>query len=191
MSGNAALAAAKRRRNPAFAPEGGQIQHEHQEQPVQRVKSVVELLVEHDRKIFVLEKRMQIVREATGTDGNMTSPGNNSAAVANNAENLAKANGIELKLMKGTLTKQTKTLADLQSLITTLRATLNAQTAEITRLKQLKDDVDTLKKTANEKDNHDENEDDENGDDDEDDENEDDDEENDNKSKIQLKVKEK
>ena len=176
MSGNAALAAAKRRRNPAFSPDGGQFnQLQQEEQPVQRVKSVVELLVEHDRKIFVLEKRMHIVREATGTDGNNThQSGNNSSTVANNAENLAKANAVELKLMKGTVTKQTKTLAELQSLITTLRATLNSQAAELNRFKLLKDDVDALKKTANDK-NKDE-------DDDEDDEDD---------TKIQLNVNEK
>jgi len=143
MSGNAALAAAKRRRNPALAGEAGRHLASQLEKVPRKVQSVPELLVEHDRKLFVLEKKF----DETHLNEDNANTGA-SGSVANNAENLAKSNAIEIKLLKATVTKQGKALQDVHSLLTTVRATLNTQTAEINRLKSLREDVDALKKAS-------------------------------------------
>ena len=147
MSGNAALAAAKRRRNPATANEPSHpSMQEQMQKPVRKPQSVPELLVEHDRKIFVLERKLEDTQLAGGTaqDGQ-------SVAVANNAENMAKGNAAEIKMLKGAMMKQAKSFQDSQTLLTTLRATLNTQTAELNGLKSIRDELAELKESINKK----------------------------------------
>ncbi len=172
MSGNAALAAAKRRRNPAMASNAGGQNMQQLQKPVRKVQSIPELVVEHDRKIFILEKKL----EDTQNNGGNIDEGQN-IAVANSAENMAKTNAAEIKMLKSTVAKQAKSLSDVQSLLTTLRATLNTQAAELTSFKSLKDDVDALKKTPTN-----------NNETDEDEETEEDGE---NDTKVELKVNDK
>ena len=142
MSGNAALAAAKRRRNPAMAQNNEQTMQQVQK-PVRKAQNIQELVLEHDRRIFMMEK--EITQQKSNQSNTDTGEG---LAVANSAENMAKTNSAEIKLLKSTVAKQAKALSDAQTLLTTLRATLNTQTAELNSYKSLKDDIAALKIAA-------------------------------------------
>lgn len=143
MSGNAALAAAKRRRNPGS---GNMVDQFNQHEVVPEVRkeyNIQSLVAEHDFKIFKLEKLVS--SGATPSSGANTN-GEQMMGAVNNAENLAKANAVELRLLKTTVQKQTKMQQETNSLLITLRATLNTQTAEINTLRSQNEEFYASKK---------------------------------------------
>jgi hypothetical protein len=148
MSGNAALAAAKRRRN---APSGmvnesssnnflDQSRSDEQSGESRKTYNLQSLVKEHDYKIFKLERSLS----SESGSGNEQLTGS-----VNNAENLAKANAVEIRLLKLTVQKQTKMQQETNSLLTTLRATLNAQTAEFNTLRTQSNELYALKNLEN------------------------------------------
>ena len=130
MSGNAALAAAKRRRNPAS---GNIVDHSSSQEiePIsKKTYSFQSLISEHDFKIFKLEK---LISNTSSNSSNINQE--QIIGLVNNAENMAKTNSAEIRLLKSTVQKQNKMQQEINSLLTTLRATLNAQTSELNTLR--------------------------------------------------------
>tara|TARA_B100001093_G_C26852859_1_gene1025925 strand:+ start:753 stop:1259 length:507 start_codon:yes stop_codon:yes gene_type:complete len=137
MSGNAALQAARRRRNPVEVPEPMSDNMEMLDKNVKfsdnndfdeslkknrdnsNPQTIRFYVNEHDKAIFLLERKVELLLQKAGdTD-------------TNELTNLTQSNNTELKLLKTTLTKQQKQLSDLSNLVTTLRATLANQNNQI------------------------------------------------------------
>jgi len=150
MSGNAALAAAKRRRNPVEQQSGysrGEpMMNMMSEEPLlaktmsnreitsdglrknktSQIRDVNELIFEHDKLLFILERRFEALEEKGGM-------GNDSTANAE-LENFTRNTNSELKLLKTSLQKQQKSVQDLTSLVTSLRGTISNQNNTIADL---------------------------------------------------------
>ena len=149
MSGNAALAAAKRRRNPveqqsSFSRDP-QMSMMPEEEPIltktmtergvnnqglkvnrtSQIKDVTQLIFEHDKLLFILERRLDMLEENGGS-----STGGNSAEL----ENYTRNTNSELKLLKTSLVKQQKSMQELTTLVTSLRGTISNQNATIADL---------------------------------------------------------
>jgi len=159
MSGNAALAAARRRRNPVEVPEVHKKTNSHffddsmiggeallqnylsssdvnenglRVNKTSQAKNIQELVLEHDKLLFVLERKIdKLVMESTDP---------NKSGGLEELESYTRTTNSEIKLMKSTLQKQQKSLQDLTSLVTSLRATISNQNNTITELtEQLSD----------------------------------------------------
>ena len=153
MSGNAALAAAKRRRNPVeqqsgYLPNNQMSSMMLEEEPLlskamsntgitsdglrknrtSQIKDVNELIFEHDKLLFILERRL----ESLEGDG-----GNNGSGTTNaELENFTKNTNSEIKLLKASLIKQQKNIQELSSLVTSLRGTISNQNTTIADLSE-------------------------------------------------------
>lgn len=139
MSGNAALAAARRRRGEdptqnIEPPRSSMKQTQNQNQfydtsnynrdPDTKM-TPVQCILEHDKQIWVLERKIETLAQ-----GNI----NNNSGLSSETENLITTNNSEIRLLKSTLQKQQKTLSDLNTLVTTLRATISNNNVTIEEL---------------------------------------------------------
>lgn len=149
MSGNAALAAAKRRRNPAeqqfSSNTSGVNTLQDEDEPclaklmnsrntnengvktnrTANTSHPLQLLRDHDKILFILERRLEMLEEKGGM-GN----GSNSGEL----ENFTRNTNSELKLLKSSLIKQQKSVQELTTLVTSLRGTISNQNATIADL---------------------------------------------------------
>ena len=158
MSNSASIAAAKKRRS--------QPQYSTQQQTNQKVATnsatnsatnnnlqnttqinrpvtQIELLKQHDYKLYCLEKKIDSVNEdlVTKRDLELLSLDN---SVTNKTDNIA-TNKIEnnckdITTLKTTVSKLTKSVSDTNALTQSMRATLLSQTNELNELKQFKID---------------------------------------------------
>jgi len=151
MSGNAALAAAKRRRNPVeqqFSSNTYTPDILQEEEPclaklinnkyindngiktnkTANITNPIQLLREHDKEIFVLERRLEMLEEKSGMDNSSNS--SNSSEL----ENFRQNTNSELKLLKSSFAKQQKSMQELTTLVTSLRATISNQNTTINNL---------------------------------------------------------
>lgn len=168
MSGNAALAAARRRRNPVEVPEVpvkniSQLYNSgFEEGPIlqtyldnsnvnengvrvnrtSQAKNIHELVFEHDKLLFVLERKIdRLITESTGT---------NKTLGLEELDNYTRTTNTEIKLLKTSMQKHQKSIQELSSLVTSLRATISNQNNTIDELtnqlnssKMVEDVVDT------------------------------------------------
>lgn len=148
MSGNAALAAAKRRRNPAeqqFSSNTSMPDMLQDDEPclaklmnsrnvnengvktnrTANASHPLQLLRDHDKLLFILERRLEML-EKKGGMGN----GSNSGEL----ENFTRNTNSELKLLKSSLIKQQKSVQELTTLVTSLRGTISNHNATIADL---------------------------------------------------------
>ena len=153
MSGNAALAAARRRRNPVEVPEIPEKNRKQlynnsmfDEEPIlqtyldnqnvnehgvrvnrtSQAKNIHELVLEHDKLLFVLERKIdRLITESTGTDKTLG---------LEELDNYTRTTNTELKLLKTTMQKQQKSVQELTTLVTSLRATISNQNNTIDEL---------------------------------------------------------
>ena len=143
MSGNAALASARRRRGeePVMASNlqrGNQRHLATMQNPtsvnrdpniqVNRTKGMsihpLQLALEHDKKIFALERTIeQMYNTETGANN-----------VSSETESIIQNNNSELKLLKTTIQKQQKAIQDMNSVITSLKANVINQNSTIEEL---------------------------------------------------------
>lgn len=139
MSGNAALAAAKRRRNPVEKPEpklnastsnqsltGGSDLKTNRDRGAQL--HPLQVVLEHDRQLFEIERRLENL--------NMDVLSENAIEMTNELDSLVKNNSSELRLLKATVQKQQKSIQELTSVITSLKATLSNHETTINELCQ-------------------------------------------------------
>ena len=148
MSGNAALAAAKRRRNPAeqqFTSNTSGINTvQDDDEPclaklmnsrttnengvktnrTANASHPLQLLRDHDKILFILERRLEMLEEKGGM-------GNGNSG---ELENFTRNTNSELKLLKSSLVKQQKSVQELTTLVTSLRGTISNQNATIADL---------------------------------------------------------
>jgi len=148
MSGNAALAAAKRRRNPVeqqFTSNNSMTDVMEDEVPtlskIMNARATnengmktnrtansthpIQLLRDHDKLLFILERRLDMIEDK----GSMGNSGN-----SGELENFTRNTNSELKLLKTSLIKQQKGVQELTSLVTSLRGTISNQNASIADL---------------------------------------------------------
>tara|TARA_B100001121_G_C18629253_1_gene593463 strand:- start:721 stop:1209 length:489 start_codon:yes stop_codon:yes gene_type:complete len=135
MSGAASLAAAKRRRNPpemneqvtpklsGLAPDGTRTNR-----PTNPEVHPAQILRQHDRQIFILERKIESLEEGGGSGGG------NGSSYNPELENLVVNSNAEIKILKNTISKQQKSIQELTSLVTSLRATVSSQTSDISVL---------------------------------------------------------
>jgi uncharacterized coiled-coil protein SlyX len=153
MSGNAALAAAKRRRNPVeqqsgYLPNKQMSSMMLEEEPLlsktmsntgitsdglrknrtSQIKDVNELIFEHDKVLFILERRLETLEGDGGNNGSGTTNAE--------LENFTKNTNSEIKLLKTSLVKQQKNIQELSSLVTSLRGTISNQNSTIADLSE-------------------------------------------------------
>ena len=151
MSSNAALAAAKRRRNISYSettsiPRNTNSTNVNSSQSNLNTNSRAlkgpvtpyDLITNHDKRLFDIELKLDsndIFVTKTDLDSLTL---NSRSNIDNTTINKLDTNIKEMTQLKNTITKQTKTVQDINSLVTTLRATVLSQTAELNELKQLK-----------------------------------------------------
>ena len=85
----------------------------------------VQCILEHDKQIWILERKIDSLEQ-----GNI----NNNNGLSSETENLITTNNSEIRLLKSTLQKQQKTLQELNTLVTTLRATISNNNVAIEEL---------------------------------------------------------
>ena len=122
MSGTAALAAAKRRRNLNESPpvNGNKSQSEQpmvNREPKEPVHPLQTLLT-HDKQIFLLERRFEQLENAIP---NMA----NGGEVSDELDSLVRNNNSEVKILKLAIQKMQKQIQDLNTLATTLRGSIS------------------------------------------------------------------
>lgn len=149
MSGNAALAAAKRRRNPVEGPSqsvpknvsfssNNEIQSGVKVYRDSTPTTPVKTILEHDRQIFFLERKVEELQELLQTKND-----------GNDSQDMELTNQ-EIKTLKNTILKQQKSIQDLTSLVTNLRGTIITQNGNIDTLSERLDslnisDLSTIK----------------------------------------------
>jgi uncharacterized coiled-coil protein SlyX len=134
MSGTAALAAAKRRRNlnDGQPVTGSKSQNEQpivnkvQREPVHPLQT----LLTHDKQIFLLERRFEQLENAIPNMTNM----NNGGEVSDELDSLVRNNNSEVKLLKLAIQKMQKQIQDLNSVVTTLRGSISNHDGVINEL---------------------------------------------------------
>ena len=161
MSGNAALAAARRRRNPFEQEQQAQAQAQAQSQKLQKprsyydsnlniisenelisqglkvnktanIKDMNQLIVEHDKTLFVLERKLENLEQNTAAD--------NSSIL----ENVIQTMNTEIKLLQSSIAKQQKITQELTATVTSFRGTIHNQNNAIQELaEQLTQLLDT------------------------------------------------
>jgi hypothetical protein len=125
MSGTAALAAAKRRRNlndgqPVTASKSQLEQpmvNRVQREPVHPLQTILT----HDKQIFLLERRFEQLEQAIPNMVNMA----NSSETSDELDSLVRNNNSEVKLLKLAVQKMQKQIQDLNSVVTTLRGSIS------------------------------------------------------------------
>ena len=146
MSGNAALAAAKRRRNPVDGPSipnqqtvpSKNVSFTSNMQDTQDLKvyrdnaptTPIKTILEHDRQIFYLERKVEELELSRDNDTVATDP---------QTEN----NNQEIKLLKSTILKQQKSIQELTSLVTNLKGSIITQNNSIDSLTERLDHLNT------------------------------------------------
>ena len=125
MSGNAALAAAKRRRNPVESVNNNTQQQRYMENQNVDTNSLrtnreqgssvhpLQVVLQHDRQLFDLERKLETLHANTNLD--------NSPQNMDELDSLVRNNSSEIRLMKNTLQKQQKTIQELSSMLTSLK----------------------------------------------------------------------
>ena len=144
MSGNAALAAARRRRgeDPVPRPTNQNKQPISNASMSQNIQNTEKLptnrenntpvhpyatILEHDKQIFILERKIELLE---GIDINAM------GGVSEEVSTMLSNNSSEIKLLKTTLQKQQKAIQDLNSLITNLKASMLNQATTIEELSE-------------------------------------------------------
>ena len=152
MSSNAALAAAKRRRNISFSEPNSVLANANTNanntnsiikasEQLRALKGPVtpgELIKNHDLRLFHIEQKLDQGNAFVTKADLETLILNPTSSIDNITINKLDTNVKEITQLKSTITKHSKSLQDVNSLVTTLRATLLSQTAEINDLKQFK-----------------------------------------------------
>lgn len=120
MSGNAALAAARRRRGeePIVQNNTNQRQPNMNNMNASQMPSLnnvhpLKCVLNHDKQIWILERQIEQIIENINSSDNAN---NNSFANDQNTN--------EIKLLKSTIQKQQKNIQELNTLVTSLKATL-------------------------------------------------------------------
>jgi hypothetical protein len=135
MSGTAALAAAKRRRN---LTEGlGQPQNvgksQMEELKVNRITNdpvhPIQTLLTHDKQIFILERKVEQLEQFEQTKGS-----SNGLEPSDELDSLVRNNNSEIKLLKITIQKMQKHIQEIAGLVTSLRGTIANQDGVISEL---------------------------------------------------------
>lgn len=135
MSGTAALAAAKRRRN---LTEGlGQPQNvgksQMEELKVNRTTNdpvhPIQTLLTHDKQIFILERKVEQLEQLEQTKGS-----SHGLEISDELDSLVRNNSSEVKLLKITIQKMQKNIQDIAGLVTSLRGTIANQDGVISEL---------------------------------------------------------
>ena len=156
MSSSAALAAAKKRRNPGSMEQSnsqrGSIRPEIS-QP-RAPTNMTQLIVQHDARLFILEKQLSSSKDEyalkrdvellqlTNSTQNLGITSNIDNAVTNKIEKQVK----EIAALNATVAKLTKSVTDGNIIITTLKASLLTQSNDIQELKALKSQSIDLEK---------------------------------------------
>ena len=125
MSGTAALAAAKRRRNLNDSPHVTGSKNQNEQSMVNRVQREpvhpLQTILTHDKQIFLLERRFEQLEQAIPNMANM----NNGGEVSDELDSLVRNNNSEVKLLKLAVQKMQKQIQDLNSVVTTLRGSIS------------------------------------------------------------------
>ena len=125
MSGTAALAAAKRRRNLNDAQPVNGSKSQVEQPIVNRVSNEpvhpLQTILTHDKQIFILERKFEQLEQAIPTMANM----NNGAEVSDELDSLVRNNNSEVKLLKLSIQKMQKQIQELNTVVTTLRGSLS------------------------------------------------------------------
>jgi uncharacterized coiled-coil protein SlyX len=128
MSGTAALAAAKRRRNlndsQPITGSKSQMEQPTVTRPSTEPVHPLQTLLTHDKQIFLLERRFEQLEEAIPNMANMANM-NNGAEISDELDSLVRNNNSEVKLLKLALQKMQKQIQDLNSVVTTLRGSIS------------------------------------------------------------------
>jgi chromosome condensin MukBEF ATPase and DNA-binding subunit MukB len=128
MSGTAALAAAKRRRNlndsQPITGSKSQMEQPTVTRPSTEPVHPLQTLLTHDKQIFLLEKRFEQLEQAIPNMANMANM-NNGAEISDELDSLVRNNNSEVKLLKLALQKMQKQIQDLNSVVTTLRGSIS------------------------------------------------------------------
>ena len=149
MSGNAALAAAKRRRNPLDGQFSNQqlsqknVAFNSQTPDTSGLKKYREettstpgkLLLEHDLKIFYLERKVENLLENTNE--------NSQVNLDSQTLEMLETNSQEVKSLKSTILKQQKSIQELNSLVTNLKASIMSQNNNIDSLTEKFDSLNS------------------------------------------------
>lgn len=128
MSGNAALAAARRRRGQSLTPEIGVDNLSAQGLKSYRSNeptTMMNVVLEHDKKIFLLERKAEQLEQIDSEK---------SDGLTVEQENTISNNSSEIKLLKQNLQKQQKSIQELNAVVTTLKATVFTQETTIENL---------------------------------------------------------
>ena len=155
MSSSAALAAAKKRRNPGFMEQSNSQRALQPEISQPRAPtSMTQLVVQHDARPFILEKQLSSSKDEyalkrdvellqlTNSTQNLGITSNIDNAVTNKIEKQVK----EIAALNATVAKLTKSVTDGNIIITTLKASLLTQSNDIQELKALKSQSIDLEK---------------------------------------------
>jgi hypothetical protein len=138
MSGTAALAAAKRRRN---LTEGlGQSQNvgksQMEELKVNRTTNdpvhPIQTLLTHDKQIFILERKVEQLEQLEQFE--QTKGSSHGFEPNDELDSLVKNNNSEIKLLKITIQKMQKHIQEIAGLVTSLRGTIANQDGVISEL---------------------------------------------------------
>lgn len=144
MSGNAALAAARRRRgdDPVnnFQSNSNINNIVKQENLSKSSIHPLQCILEHDKQLFVLERKLEKLEEDTK---NKEEPSSTELDI------MMQNNSNEIKLLKNNLQKQQKSIQELNSLVTSLRASISNQEkiiedlSDLTKSLKVKENDDT------------------------------------------------
>ena len=122
MSGTAALAAAKRRRNlnesPPVNGNKSQLEQPMVNRELKEPVHPLQTLLTHDKQIFLLERRFEQLENAIP---NMA----NGGEVSDELDSLVRNNNSEVKILKLAIQKMQKQIQDLNTLATTLRGSIS------------------------------------------------------------------
>jgi hypothetical protein len=134
MSGTAALAAAKRRRNLTDSPpvngSKSQLEQPMVTRPSNEPVHPLQTLLTHDKQIFLLERRFEQLEQAIPNMANMA----NSSETSDELDSLVRNNNSEVKLLKLAIQKMQKQIQDLNSVVTTLRGSISNHDGVINEL---------------------------------------------------------
>jgi hypothetical protein len=134
MSGTAALAAAKRRRNLTDSPpvngSKSQLEQPMVTRPSNEPVHPLQTLLTHDKQIFLLERRFEQIEQAIPNMANMA----NSSETSDELDSLVRNNNSEVKLLKLAIQKMQKQIQDLNSVVTTLRGSISNHDGVINEL---------------------------------------------------------
>lgn len=137
MSGTAALAAAKRRRNLTDSPpvngSKSQLEQPMVNRPSNEPVHPLQTILTHDKQIFLLERRFEQLEQAIPNMANMANMGN-SSETSDEIDSLVRNNNSEVKLLKLAIQKMQKQIQDLNSVVTTLRGSISNHDGVINEL---------------------------------------------------------